>query len=332
MPLESLTDLAIKIIDERGKSALDKASELIFQNNYAGGIISEALNYYAKEIFPNVLPIFPTLIYLSCKAVGGEPEKTKSLAPVMLLITASGDIHDDIIDKSFSKFHRKTVFGKYGRDIALLAGDALMVQGMTMLQCNCGSLSVDRKKVIADLLKKSMFELSEAEASETGLWEKANVFPKEYFEVIRHKGSVAELHCKIGGIVGCANEKNLVEITNYGRLIGVLATVKDEFMDMLNYFEFKHRIKNEIIPYPLLCAFQNEKIKKEIMSIITKPDFSKKDLSTVVELTLSSEEVKTLKSELRQMGENELSTNTLLKDDEKGKEAVALLQALAFEL
>src|ERR1700690_1332474 len=121
MQSESLTETALKIIDTRGQSALNEASQQILQYGCNGGIISEALKYYTKVIFPRVLPIFPTLIYLSCQAVGGDPEKTKSLAPAMLLITASGDIHDDIIDRSPSKFRKKTILGKYGKDIALLA-------------------------------------------------------------------------------------------------------------------------------------------------------------------------------------------------------------------
>ena len=332
MQSEPLTEIAIKIIDNRGKAALNEVSQQILQYRYDDGIISEALQYYAKEIFPRVLPIFPTLIYLSCKAVGGEPEKTKSLATAMLLITASGDIHDDIIDKSPTKFHRKTVFGKYGRDIALLAGDALLTQGMTLLQNSCEYLPLDQRKAIADLITKSMFELVEAEAMETMLWKKAIVTPQEYFQVIKHKGSVAELHCRIGGIVGCANEKDLDEITNYGRVIGILATVKDEFMDMFNFSELKHRIKYEMVPYPMLHAFQNNKIKEQIMATIEKNDFSKKDLPFIVETTFNSFEVKNLKSEFKEIGKKELASNFLLKDNEKGKEAALLLQALAFEL
>lgn len=302
MQSEPLTEIALNIIDRRGKFALEEASQQILQHRYDGGIISEALKYYAKSIFPRVLPIFPTLIYLSCKAVGGEPENTKFLAPAMLLITASGDIHDDIIDKSPTKFHRKTIYGKYGGDVALLAGDALLAQGMTLLQNNCNALEVDKRKTISDLITKSMFELVEAEATETLLRKKPSVTPQEYFEVIKHKGSVAELHCRIGGILGCAGEKALDDITRYGRAIGILATMKDEFMDMLNFSELQHRIKNEMVPYPLLYAFQNEKFKERIMQIIDKPDFSKKDLPPIAESTFNSDEVKELKAELRELG------------------------------
>lgn len=332
MQSESLTEVAINIIDKRGKFALNEASRQILQYNYGNGIISEALKYYAKVIFPKVLPIFPALTYISCKAVGGEPEKTKSLAAAMLLITASGDIHDDIIDRSTHKLHKKTVFGKYGGAVALLAGDALLTQGLTLLYNNCEFLPKGQRETIVNLIAKSMFELVEAEATETRLWKKTDVTPQEYFEVIRHKGSVAELHCRIGGILGCADEVALDNITNYGRVIGILATMKDEFMDMLNFSELKQRIKKEMVPYPLFYALKNDEFKKQIKPIIAKADFSKKDLPFIVESTFNSIEIKKLKTELRELGENELATNTLLKGNWKENEAVVLLQALAIEL
>lgn len=332
MPLEPLTEIALKIIDRRGKFALNDAQQQILQNKYNDRIFSEALKYYAQVIFPRVLPIFPALIYLSCKAVGGKPEKTRSLATAMLLVTASCDIHDDIIDKSPIKFRKKTVFGKYGPDIALLAGDALLIQGMAMVQNNCELLLEDQKKALLYLITKSMFELAEAEAVETRLWKKANVTPQECFEVIRHKGSVAELHCRLGGIVGCADKKALEDIADYGRVIGLLATMKDEFMDMLNFSELRHRIKNEMVPYPLLCALQNDVFRERIVPIVAKNSFSKKDLQFIVESTFDSVEVKNLKIELRELGEKELASNTLLNSKEKEKEAAILLQALAFEM
>ncbi len=331
MKTTSLTERALSIIDNRGKSSLDEASRQILQSHYDNGIISNALKYYAKTIFPRVLPIFPTLIYLSCKAAGGNPEKTRPIASAMLLMTASGDIHDDLIDQSTHKFGRKTILGKYGKEAALLAGDALLVQGMELLQKNCEDLSVEQRRVVVNLIKKAMFELVGAEATETCLWKKANASIKQYLQVINQKGTVAELHCRIGGIIGSADKETLKDITSYGRAIGILSVMKDEFMDMLNFSELQHRIQNEIVPYPLFLALQEESFRKMVLPVLAKADFSIKDLRFVTQLTFDSVEVKRVRTELKKFGEDQLATNSLLKDD-KGKEAAVLLQALAIEL
>lgn len=331
MQIGPLTEIAIDIIDKRGKFASDEATKKILEHRYNDGIISEALNYYANTIFPRVLPIFPALINLSCKAVGGKPEETRPLAVAMMLITASGDIHDDIIDRSTSKFQRKTIYGKYGKDIALLAGDALLVYGMSLLQ-TIEPLTIDQKEAITNLITKSMFELAEAEANETRLWKKDNVTPQEYFEVIRGKGSVAELHCRLGGILGRADDTSLELLANYGRTIGILATMKDEFVDILNFSELKNRMHNEMLPYPIVYAFQNEVLRKQIRPIIMKYSFSKEDHSFIIKTILDSLEIKQLKTEMEGMGVIELTNNPLLKESTRGKEAALLLQALAAEL
>lgn len=332
MKSETLLEEAIDIIDKRGKSTLYEVSKQIIRCKYTDGIVSEALQYYARDILPRVLPIFPALFFISCEVAGEKPEKIKPLATAMMHITASGDIHDDIIDKSKYKFHRKTLFGKYGRGIALLAGDVLLIQGMNVIQNKCDFLSINQKKEIIKLITKTIFELSSAEATEIFLWQKEKVTSFEFFEMIRHKGCVAELHCRIGGIVADADEEILNNLTKYGRLIGILTTLKDEFLDLMNFSELKNRIKNEMLPYPIICAFENETIKKTIRPIIENNKFSKNEIKYIANMILNTPEVKNLKIELSELAEKELINNPLLKDSKAGKEATAILQALAFEM
>lgn len=332
MQPKTLTEIAVGIIEKRGNSALAEATQQILQFRYDEGVISEALKYYANTIFPRVLPIFPALIDLSCEAVGGNPEKTKSMGAAMLLITASGDIHDDIIDKSTSKFGKQTVLGRYGKEITLLAGDVLLTQGLSMLQKNSEYLSAEQRMNIFNLITESMFELTAAEAAEIRLWKKRNLTPEECFEVIRHKGGVAELHCMIGGIMGNASEKTLVDVKKYGRLIGILSTMKDEFIDLQSFSELKNRITNEMPPYPIVAAFQNKSLKKQILPIIISQNFSKKDLPSVIESILSSVEVRKLKTQLKELAEKEIAKNTLLSNCTNGEGACLLLKALAYEM
>ncbi len=332
MESNSLIASAIEIIDKRGQSALKEASEQILKNQYGTGVISEALDYYATAIFPRVLPIFPALIHLSCEAVGGKPEETEPLAAAMLLVTASGDIHDDIIDRSTHKFRKPTLFGKYGKDITLLAGDALLMHGMNLLQENMKQFSPTQKATIFDLMTKSMYELAEAEATETLLWKKENVTPQESYAVITRKATVAELHCRIGAVIGNANKKEIENISSYGRAIGILSVMKDEFMDLNNHLELKDRILNEMPPYPMICAQQNQEFRNQFSALLTKHTLSKKELTSIAKAVESSLEVQQIKEEIRKIGETEFLRNPILKSSKRGKEATIILKALANEL
>ncbi len=248
----------------------------------------------------------------------------------MLLITSSGDIHDDIVDNSRRKFSKKTVVGKYGKDIALLAGDLLLIQGMSVLQNEC-NLSNKQKKMLLDLVVASMVEIVKAEALESSLWQNADVTPEEYFEVIKLKGSVAELHCKIGGLIGGGDEETIGDLARYGRVIGILSTLKEEFVDMSSSVELGHRIKRELPPYPMLCALQN-KTSNCTLAFARSAKYSLKDLQRVSETVLGSFEVEELNAEFRKFGRKELADNPLLKGDERAGELVVLLEALTEEL
>ncbi len=329
MKFNPTIETALNIIYERGSRSLEDACNEIskFQDNV--DIVSDALKYYAEKIFPRVLPIFPALVSITCELVGGKPERISSLASSLLLITASGDIHDDIIDKSTYKFRRKTVYGKYGSSIALLTGDVLLVKGLTLLEENCEAHFPKEKKLIIDLVNNSFFEIAKAESLETCLWRKSNVTHKEYFEVIRLKGCVAELQSQIGAIIGGADKKSLDFVKSYGRTMGILSTMNDEFMDMSDFAELQHRFKHELPPYPMICAFRNKAIKEQFQLLTSKDQFSKQELKLLISTVMKSKEVQKIRSEVMTLSQKELNNNILLKDVKKGREAVLLLHALA---
>src|SRR3990170_8964373 len=116
-----LVELIKNIIKKRGNPAIEIAAKEILRSPYKGGIVSAATKYFVEVTLRGFLPVFPALISLSCEAVGGKTEKTASIGAAMSLIAGAADIHDDIIDQSETKYSKKTVFGRFGRDIALLA-------------------------------------------------------------------------------------------------------------------------------------------------------------------------------------------------------------------
>jgi len=184
------------IIEKRGRDAIEQARKEILDSQYDSGAISSALKYFARVTLKGGLPVFPALISLSCEAVGGKTEKTTSIGAALTLIAGTADIHDDIIDQSTVKYSKKTVLGKFGADVALLAGDALLTQGLMLLHKECESLPKEQKETILNLLFQAFIKISQAEAAETKLMKRLDVPPEKYFEIIRMRAVVPELHCK----------------------------------------------------------------------------------------------------------------------------------------
>lgn len=323
-----LMETAKGIIIKRGRDAIEKAAEEILSSQHYSGAVSSALKYFARVTLRGALPVFPALMSLSCEAVGGKTEKTTKIGAAMELISSAADIHDDIIDQSTTKYFKKTVFGKFGGDVALLAGDALLVLGTNILCRECESFRGKQRKAILSLMLEALFKISNAEAKETRLKKKHYVTPEEYIKVIRLKAVVPELYCKIGGILGNANEEIVDKIGRYGRTFGVVSAIREEFIDLLEYPELQNRIINECLPLPMLCALQNSKIRNEIAPIIKSSNLSKKDATRLVKTVLGSIEVEELKKKAQLMISEEIKRIKYIQEFKLRNEATLLLQAL----
>lgn len=315
------------IVEKRGRAALEQARQEIFDAKYDGGAISSALKYFARVTLKGGLPVFPALISLSCEAVGGEPEKTLSIGTALTLIAGTADIHDDIIDQSLIKYSKKTVVGKFGGDIALLAGDTLLIQGLMLFHKECESLSKEQKEKISNLLFQAFIEISQAEVAETKLMKKMDVSSEKYFEIIRMRAVVPELHCRIGAILGNGNARAIEALGNYGKTFGIISTIRDEFIDLLEYQELQNRLKNECPPLPFILALQNSCIKNKVLPLLKNTSHRRKNFTEITKMILESKEVQKLKREIRFQAENASNLVALAKNEKISEELNILLKA-----
>ncbi len=52
---------------------------------------------------------------------------------------------------------------------------------------------------------------------------------------MRMKAASVEADMRIDAIVGGGNEKEIEALTKYGRILGMLATLREEFIDVFDY-------------------------------------------------------------------------------------------------
>ena len=317
------------VIEKYGRNAMEKAVVRILDHKYNAGEVSSALKYHAKFL-RRVSPIFPALTALSCKAAGGKMEKTINIGAALTLFVEAANLHDDIIDQTATKYDRKTVFGKYGGDVTLLAGDVLLVQGTTLLHSAGDELSADEKKAILNLTFSALIEISNSAAMESRMKRKNDIEPNDYFEVIRLRAAVPEAHCKIGGILGGGNEAITGALGHYGRTYGIVGTIVDDFMDLLDYRKFENRIRNECLPLPVLCSLDDQLIRTEVKSLIEKMNITKKDADKIADLVLHSDESKKLRKDIILLAEEELKQvrKVLMKNEALLSDLLLLLEVL----
>lgn len=266
---EELTEQMMKLLHERGQEALEQARKTVLEENIESKEAKEALKYFITESWHDTTR--PGLLSLVCEAVGGNPKTTTPVAVAITLISGAIDIHDDIIDQSETKGSRPTVYGKFGKDIALLTGDALLFKGFTAL-CKAVEKGVSAGKIaaISDIIKRTFFELGDAEALELQFRGRTDVTPEEYLRVIRKKAADVEAYTRISAILGDGSEEEIENLGEYGRIHGMLAILRDEMIDMFDLEETVQRTKNEHLSLAIVYALQNPEMNSAIRSLLTK--------------------------------------------------------------
>ena len=318
-----------RIFNQRGNITLEKARDLILLNCKSDTDVSRALRYFSKVTLQNALPVFPALISLACEAVGGNPKKTMPFAEAFVLITAAADLHDDVIDKSFQKGVNLTVMGKFGAHIAILAGDALLSQGISQLCKESGRIETEKGDLITNLLMEAIIEICNAEASEFQLVKSRLHFsPKEYYLVIKHKAVVPELAMKIGAILGNGSPRKVESLGQIGRIFGIMSIIIEEFIDMFDENELKNRIKNGCPPLPLMYALHSTKTRKVLLPMMG--NLSDKEVhNKIIDIVVSCSEVQNLmKKNLTLSIDNELLKINKLSIWKTKSEIETLLLAL----
>jgi geranylgeranyl pyrophosphate synthase len=328
----ALHEAALAMIKRRGASVMVKTTQKILNTTYDNGILDSALNHYVKVNLSLVNPLFPALMSLSYETAKGckDDGKFDSVSVAMSLIAFSADIHDDVIDQSVVKYAKKTVYGKFGSEIALLAGDNLLIQGHALLHQACEVLSLKQRSAISMAVSKALFELSASEALDVQLSKKTVIIdPDEYFGTMCLRGVFAELHCRIGGILGQASDEMLDILACFGRTIGMLGTVQDEFSDMYDASELKHRIKFECPPLPMVYALYDKKVKTMLKELVEQIDASRTVTTKITKLVLNSQGVCSLKHKLGEQVLNQQFDQIINGKNPAGQDMSLLLQAFS---
>jgi geranylgeranyl diphosphate synthase type I len=293
--------IARETFEEYGIKAYEEALATISKERFEYAPVRKALLYFMKRCWRNCQ--HAALVALACEAVGGDPEETTKVGASLVLLTGAADIHDDIIDQSATKNRRLTVAGKYGKDMALLVGDALLMEGCTLLNDSCLVFPEDKARRIRTLVKNGFFELGCAEAEEAGLRGVWSTEPETLLAVMKRKAAIAETATCLGAMVGDGSLDEIEDFCRYGRALAMLVNIRDEFVDIFEPEELRNRIRNECLPLPMLYALRNKDLRDKLTSRLKGGNASIEELSRLAHSIISADEVQPLKDEVSKISE-----------------------------
>ncbi len=285
---EDIVKQVQQLLEERGRKAMELARETVLEEKIESKEVRKALEYFMNEYWTDVYR--PAILSIICEAVGGDPKITTPIAIPISLISGAVDIHDDIIDQSKMKRSRPTVFGKFGKNVALMVGDALLYKGFTLLyEAVKKGISAEKIAVVCDIIKRAFFELGDAVATELHFREFVDVSSEEYLRMVRKKAADVEAETRISSILANGTKKEIEALSAYGRLLGMMLILNADLVDMLELEEFGNRINNEHIPLQVIYALEKSRDKSEIEHILHKKKKTKSDVEKIVKFTNDAE-------------------------------------------
>ena len=301
----------VEILKKKSEKGLEFARKSILSEKIESELAQEALEYYTSnwEIF-----VHPGLFSLACEGVGGNPDDAVSFQAALSMLTASFDIHDDLIDGSKKKQGKLTVFGKYGKDMSVLLGDAFLIKGFTLLFELSDKMPQDKIRKVVETLKDLLFKLGSAHALEQSLKGRIDITMSEYKKVLELKASSVEADMRIGAIIGGGSHKEAESLAKYGKNLGMLMTLREEFIDVFEPGELYQRMKNEYLPIPVLCAFQNSKAKKIIQEVLSQEHVTEQQFEKICDVAFKTKEVAELRKYLKHTANEAANYISTLKE------------------
>ena len=302
---EKVIERVQRFLEERSQKALEIAKKEVVKEKMECKEINDAFMYYIGD-WKDV--IHPGLLSIACEAVGGNVDESVPMQVVMLLLTAAADMHDDIIDESKTKYGKPTVFARFGKDVALLVGDAFLMKALVLLHKLEKQFPTEKMDTIWNTINSGFFEMGNAEAIEASSKGNIDISVEEYLRILKMKASTSEAHMRIGAIVG-GGEQDIVDLLgNYGRILGILISIREDFIDVFEADELQNRMRNECLPLPILYAFKDPQTKKIILNYLSKREISDKDAERIVDIVFEEENVEMLRNEVKRLAEETRNT------------------------
>jgi len=225
MQLENFIQTVAQRVDK-------KIDELL--KPFEPAILYEAMVYYLKG---GGKRIRPALVALGAYIFGGHPEDAITVGTAIEFIHNYSLIHDDLPAMDNDDFRRgkPSCHKKFGEDIAILAGDALLTYAFQILSNKQLFKQVDAEKLlrISNLIARKagiegMIKGQVMDVKQIGDLE----------DIARYKtAALIEASLVSGALLGQPTERDLQIVSEIGEKIGILFQIVDDILDKDGFYK-----------------------------------------------------------------------------------------------
>jgi geranylgeranyl diphosphate synthase type I len=174
--------------------------------------------------------IRPALVLLASAAVGGIADNAVPAAAAVELVHNFSLLHDDVMDGDETRRHRPTAWTVFGRDAAILAGDALLSLAMDVLATSTRGWSAAGPSAVG-ILSAAVQRLLDGQSADLEFELRADVGPGECRRMAEAKtAALLACACELGARSGRGAEFRVAHLRDFGAALGVAFQVVDDLL------------------------------------------------------------------------------------------------------
>ena len=170
----------------------------------------------------------PTLLLSAASAYGTEAGAVIDAAAALEMYHNFTLLHDDVMDNADVRRGRPTVHRRYGRDAAILSGDAMLTLATVLVSIGAGP----KLAPVMDMFNSMALGVYAGQQMDMEFESRKDVRVDEYMEMIRLKTSVLlACACRMGALLADAPAQDQEAMYRYGELLGLAFQLQDDYLD-----------------------------------------------------------------------------------------------------
>lgn len=207
-------------------------------------LLSALENYLAQTDFPSEPDLLyapigyslagggkrlrPMLLALSCGIFSDEVQQAMPAAAAVEVFHNFTLLHDDIMDNAAIRRGKPSVYAKWGQNVAILSGDAMLICAYRLL----ANVSAPLLPRILTTFNDMALEVCEGQQYDMDFEHKQKVSVVEYMHMIELKTSVLLAgSVAIGAMLGGASEDDCRKLRRFAIELGLAFQLQDDLLD-----------------------------------------------------------------------------------------------------
>ena len=200
----------------------------------------------------------PVLLLLTTEAFGGNIEDAIPAAMAVEVFHNFTLLHDDIMDNAAMRRGKPSVYAKWGGNVAILSGDAMLITAYKLL----ARLESPNFKHVMHLFNNMALEVCEGQQYDMDFETKTHVSLEDYINMIERKTSaLLSGSAMIGATLANASSDDVKKIYRFATELGLAFQLQDDLLDSFGDESLGKKIGGDILEgkqtYLMIHAMSN---------------------------------------------------------------------------